>query len=132
MNNHAIVAIENPTEQDHGAIIHGMNHYAAGRGMQGTGGYFFAAYDENKNIIAAISGFDNFGPAETVFETTIFNKNIIQQEFDKKTKSMRPGDEIEYGKTTNKCFHPCMLHVEMTDKGERKDIWVRPILEPQR
>jgi hypothetical protein len=38
MANHAIVAIENPTEQDHGAIIHGMNQYAAGRGMTGTGG----------------------------------------------------------------------------------------------
>ncbi len=59
-----IISIENPTENDHGAIIEGINHYAAQRGLSGTGGYFYAAYDENKKIIAAISGFDNFGPAE--------------------------------------------------------------------
>lgn len=59
-----IVFIENPTEKDHGAIYHGMNKYAAERGLSGTGGYFFAVYDDNNNIIAAISGFDNFGPAE--------------------------------------------------------------------
>jgi ribosomal protein S18 acetylase RimI-like enzyme len=58
------VFIENPSEKDHGAIYHGMNNYAAQLGIAGTGGYFFAVYDENKNIIAAISGFDNFGPAE--------------------------------------------------------------------
>lgn len=59
-----IVKIKNPNEEEHGVIYHGMNEYAANYGMQGTGGYFFAVYDENKNIIAAISGFDNFGPTE--------------------------------------------------------------------
>lgn len=59
-----IVKIENPSEEEYGVIYHGMKEYAAQYGMQGTGGYFFVAYDENKKIIAAISGFDNFGPAE--------------------------------------------------------------------
>lgn len=64
MSINPIVFIENPSEKEHGAIYHGMNNYAAQHGMSGTGGYFFAAFDENKNIIAAISGFDNFGPTE--------------------------------------------------------------------
>ena len=64
MKSKSIVFIENPSEKEHGAIYHGINSYAAQRGMVGTGGYFFVAYDDNKNIIAAISGFDNFGPAE--------------------------------------------------------------------
>lgn len=59
-----IVKIDNPTEDDHGVIIQGMNEYAAKFGMHGTGGYFYAVYDENKKMIAAISGFDNFGPTE--------------------------------------------------------------------
>ncbi len=59
-----IVKIEKPSENDHGVIYNGMNEYAAQYGMEGTGGYFFAAYDKNKKIIAAISGFDNFGTAE--------------------------------------------------------------------
>ena len=36
-----IVKIENPGEEEHGVIYHGMNEYAAQYGMQGTGGYFF-------------------------------------------------------------------------------------------
>ncbi|HCO4739821.1 TPA: GNAT family N-acetyltransferase [Legionella pneumophila subsp. raphaeli] len=64
MINKDIVFIENPTEDDHGAIIDGINHYASQRGLPSTGGYFFAIYDTNQRIIAAISGFDNFGPAE--------------------------------------------------------------------
>lgn len=59
-----IVFIENPTEEDHGIIYQGINEYAAERQLAGTGGYFFAAYDDHKKAIAAISGFDNFGPAE--------------------------------------------------------------------
>lgn len=59
-----IIFIENPSEEDYGAIYHGINKYAAGRGLSGTGGYFFVVYDEGKKIVAAISGFDNFGPAE--------------------------------------------------------------------
>jgi len=59
-----IVFIENPSKKEQGAIYHGINKYAAQRDMAGTGGYFFAAYDDKNNIIAAISGFDNFGPAE--------------------------------------------------------------------
>jgi ribosomal protein S18 acetylase RimI-like enzyme len=60
----SIVYIENPSEEDHDVIYHGINEYAAKYGLAGTGGYFFAAYDNNKKIIAAISGYDNFGPAE--------------------------------------------------------------------
>lgn len=60
----SIVQVENPNEEDHGFIYHGMNEYAATYGMNGTGGFFFAAYDETKQIISAISGFDNFGPAD--------------------------------------------------------------------
>lgn len=45
--------------------MHGINLYAASLGLNASaGGYFFAAYDEQNTIIAAISGFDNFGPAE--------------------------------------------------------------------
>ncbi|MBN9286878.1 MAG: hypothetical protein BGO43_05015 [Gammaproteobacteria bacterium 39-13] len=61
---HPIVLIENPSENDYAVIHHGINEYAAHYGLAGTGGYFFAVYDENKKAIAAISGFDNFGPAE--------------------------------------------------------------------
>jgi GNAT superfamily N-acetyltransferase len=61
---HKIIFIAEPSEKDQGAIYHGINHYAAGRGLPGTGGYFYAAYDEDHNMIAAISGFDNFGPTE--------------------------------------------------------------------
>ncbi|HIF0260663.1 TPA: GNAT family N-acetyltransferase [Legionella pneumophila] len=60
----SIVFIENPSEQDHGIICQGIDNYAAQHGLNSTGGYFFAIYDNNKNIVAAISGFDNFGPAE--------------------------------------------------------------------
>ena len=63
-NMYPIILIENPSEDDHAVIINGMNQYAAKFGMAGTGGYFFVARDDNNNIIAAISGFDNFGPAE--------------------------------------------------------------------
>lgn len=59
-----IVYIENPSEEHHGVIIAGIDAYAASRGLKGTGGFFYAIYDENNNIIAAISGFDNFGPTE--------------------------------------------------------------------
>lgn len=59
-----IIKLDNPGEEEHGVIYHGMNEYAAQYGMGGTGGYFFAVYDTANKIIAAISGFDNFGPAE--------------------------------------------------------------------
>lgn len=59
-----VVLIENPTEEDHGVICQGIDNYAAERGLSGTGGYFYVARDETNQIIAAISGFDNFGPAE--------------------------------------------------------------------
>jgi len=61
---HSIVLIENPSEDDYGIIHRGINEYAAKYSLAGTGGYFFVVYDENKKTIAAISGFDNFGPAE--------------------------------------------------------------------
>ncbi|MBN9289506.1 MAG: hypothetical protein BGO43_13110 [Gammaproteobacteria bacterium 39-13] len=60
----SIILIENPTEDDYAVIHRGINIFAAERGLAGTGGYFYAAYDDNNNAIAAISGFDNFGPAE--------------------------------------------------------------------
>ncbi len=60
-----ITCVEHPTEDDHGAIFNGINAFACSRGLTATaGGYFFAAYDEKKSLVAAISGFDNFGPAE--------------------------------------------------------------------
>ncbi|WP_019216530.1 hypothetical protein [Legionella tunisiensis] len=40
MSIESIVFIENPSEEDHGAIYHGINHYAAQQGMASTGGYF--------------------------------------------------------------------------------------------
>lgn len=64
MTNFPIVLIEEPTEDHHAVIFNGINEYAASRNLTGTGAYFFVVYDENKNIIAAISGFDNFGYAE--------------------------------------------------------------------
>lgn len=78
--------IENPTEEDHGAIFHGINSYAEKRGLLGTGGYFFAVYDENKNIVAAISGFDNFGFAEIgglwvseIFRDKGYGKKLVEK-----------------------------------------------------
>jgi len=59
-----IIKIDHPSEEDHGIIHYGMNEYAAQYGMSGTGGYFFAVYDAANKMIAAISGFDNFGPVE--------------------------------------------------------------------
>lgn len=60
-----ITFIENPTKQDHSVIFNGINTFARSQGLEiAAGGYFFAVYDETKTIVAAISGFDNFGPAE--------------------------------------------------------------------
>lgn len=58
-----VVYVESPTEDFYTIIHQGINEYAAKRGLEGTGGYFYVVYDDNK-VIAAISGFDNFGPAE--------------------------------------------------------------------
>ena len=57
------VYVESPTEDFYTIIHQGINEYAAKLGLAGTGGYFYVVYDET-NVIAAISGFDNFGPAE--------------------------------------------------------------------
>lgn len=57
------VYIEDPTEDFYSIIHQGINEYAAKRGLAGTGGYFYVVYDKD-HIIAAISGFDNFGPTE--------------------------------------------------------------------
>lgn len=57
------VYVESPTEDFYTIIHQGINEYAVKRGLAGTGGYFYVVYDEGK-VIAAISGFDNFGPAE--------------------------------------------------------------------
>ncbi|MGE3319483.1 MAG: GNAT family N-acetyltransferase [Candidatus Berkiella sp.] len=59
----SVVYIESPTEDFYTIIHQGINEYASKRGLEGTGGYFYVVYDESK-VIAAISGFDNFGPAE--------------------------------------------------------------------
>lgn len=57
--------VEEPTEQDHKAIFNGINEFASSRGLNiASGSYFFAVHDENKALIAAISGFDNFGQVE--------------------------------------------------------------------
>lgn len=64
MTMHPIVFIENPTENDHGAIVSGISRFGAQQKTVGLGSFFYIVYDENKNIIAAMSGFDNFGPAE--------------------------------------------------------------------
>jgi len=37
-----------------------MNEFAAQYAMKGAGSYFFAVYDGDK-MVAAISGFDNYG-----------------------------------------------------------------------
>ena len=58
-----VVYIDSPSEEFHSIIYKGINEYASKRGLEGTGGYFYVVYDEGK-VIAAISGFDNFGPAE--------------------------------------------------------------------
>lgn len=60
-----ITFIENPTDQDHGMLFKGINEFAKSQGLDPSGGsYFFAVYDENNTMVAAISGFDNFGPVE--------------------------------------------------------------------
>lgn len=54
-----------PTEADYRVIFEGINQYALGRGLNAaSGSYFFAAYDEHNTMVAAISGFDNFGIVE--------------------------------------------------------------------
>lgn len=60
----SITRIDNPSEEDYGVIFHGMNEFAAQYNMHGAGSFFFAAYDSENKMIAAMSGFDNFGPAE--------------------------------------------------------------------
>ncbi len=64
MDMHPVVHIEDPTEDFYGIIHQGINDYAAKRDLAGTGGYFYVVYDDDHHVIAAISGFDNFGPAE--------------------------------------------------------------------
>jgi ribosomal protein S18 acetylase RimI-like enzyme len=60
-----ITFIENPTEQDHHVIFKGINEFATSQGLNATAGScFFAVYDENKTMVAALHGFDNFGPVE--------------------------------------------------------------------
>ena len=60
-----ITFIDNPTEQDHGVLFNGINAFAVSQGLKATaGGYFFAVYDDTNTMVAAISGFDNFGPVE--------------------------------------------------------------------
>lgn len=62
---YTVKEIARPTEEDHAVIFNGINHYAKAVGFNAAGGaYFFAAYAEDQSIIAAISGFDNFGYAE--------------------------------------------------------------------
>ena len=90
-----ITFIESPTEKDHGAIYHGMNHYAAQHGFSGTGGYFYVAYDGSKNIIAAISGFDNFGPAE-IGDLWVDEQNRHQGYGKALVQNFHQGDESEF------------------------------------
>ncbi len=60
-----IVYLQNPTEKDHSVTFNGINEFALSRGLDATAGsYFFAVYDDNKKILGAITGFDNFGPTE--------------------------------------------------------------------
>ncbi len=59
-----IIFIENPTEDDHAIIINGINEYAAQFDLDNTNPYFFVIKNENSEVIAAISGFNNFGPTE--------------------------------------------------------------------
>ena len=60
-----ITFIENASEQEYSAIFNGINAHARSQGLEAaSGSYFFAVYDETKSIVAAISGFDNFGSAE--------------------------------------------------------------------
>jgi len=61
---HSIVFIETPTEEDYAIIANGISQFGAQRGTVGLDTFFFIAYDENRTIIAAMSGYDNFGPAE--------------------------------------------------------------------
>jgi GNAT superfamily N-acetyltransferase len=57
--------VENPTEHDHKVIFDKINAFARSQGLQAaSGSYFFTAYDADNKIIAAISGFDNFGCVE--------------------------------------------------------------------
>jgi len=64
-NRYSITSIEMPTEEDHRVLFNGINQFAQSRGFNvAAGSYFFAVYDENERIVAAISGFDNFGQVE--------------------------------------------------------------------
>lgn len=50
-----VVYIENPGDKEHGAMFNGINNFACSRGLDTTAGsYFFAVYDDNKNIVESI------------------------------------------------------------------------------
>ncbi len=60
-----ISEVPTSTEQDYSIICTGINEFAKSLGLNvAAGSFFFAVYDENKSMIAAISGFDNFGQVE--------------------------------------------------------------------
>ncbi len=60
-----VVYIQNPTEDDHAVIFHGINDFARSRGLDATAGsYFFGVRNDENKLVGAISGFDNFGPTE--------------------------------------------------------------------
>ena len=60
-----IIFVENATEEDHSVLFKGINEFAAASGFNAAAGsYFFAVYDDAGKIVAAISGYDNFGKVE--------------------------------------------------------------------
>lgn len=60
-----VLYVQNPTEEDHAVIFNGINNFAQSQGMNATAGsYFFGAYNKKKELLGAISGFDNFGSTE--------------------------------------------------------------------
>lgn len=48
---------------------------------------------------------------ETVFETSTFDKSILQAKFDELAQGLQEGEDLEYMKVDSKRFHPCMLVV---------------------
>lgn len=63
--NYPILFIENATEVEYALLAKGINQFANSLGLSAAAGsYFFAAYDDSSRMIAALSGFDNFGVCE--------------------------------------------------------------------
>lgn len=60
---------------------------------------------------------NNLGPSETIYSSTVFDKETLQKIFDTTLYTLKKGDMLEYMKEDAYAFHPAMLLVEKTTYG---------------